>query len=457
MALAQVDFADVIAGNSTFAGDRSHQVTDLYTIARSNGHEKARHPAGRGPGSIAISEPWLRGRGRVLGSSASLCALALEQVKRRGSELRSIELLEKRLQRDDLARRNTAIQHRPKLLSNSGLAIMRPALGAGEIERGEASTRQLSEPGNLSRSRQYNDLHRFCLSGSLELRGRNRRLEENHRVRRSSEIVLRHPKVRVVIVISEGTKSLLRGLGRRSISRHDYGGGRVEVVEQAPERGRSCTGADGNVPDNWKLVIFRHLWRFVLGGAYLPGSTGVALDQILDGRSNFANDDHPTRVAKLAEQRFECGDRFRSFLEDVVGPGEDDCLHGIDLEKRSADESTELCCATGNGEDRPDVEDPRGAGRIRDGNDLDSRRACKAQHRLGDGESRFRIASYDHDLRASRRGIDTRQDRSQKFRNRLGRMRKGVNEILVAARLSGRALSDFLRFQHPKPLFCNVA
>jgi len=53
--------------------------------------------------------------------------------------------------------------------------------------------------------------------------------------------------------------------------------------------------------------------------------------------------------------------------------------------------------------------------------------------------------------------IDARQGRSQKFRNRLGRMRKGVNEILGAAYLSGSALSDFLRFQHPKPLFCNVA
>jgi hypothetical protein len=223
MALAQIDFADVIAGNSAFAGDGTHQVTDFYAIARSNGHEKARHTTGRSPRPIAICRSRLRRRGSVLSRRAPLSALALEQKKRRGSELRGIELLEQRLQGDDLARRNAAIQHRPQLLSNSRLAIMRAALRAGEIERGEPSTRQLSEPGNLSGSRQYNDLNRFCLSGSLELRGRNRRLEENHRVRRSAEIVLRHPKVRVVIVISEGTKSLLRGLGRRRISRHDYG------------------------------------------------------------------------------------------------------------------------------------------------------------------------------------------------------------------------------------------
>jgi hypothetical protein len=36
-------------------------------------------------------------------------------------------------------------------------------------------------------------------------------------------------------------------------------------------------------------------------------------------------------------------------------------------------------------------------------------------------------------------------------------MRKRVDQVLTARDLTGRALSDFLQFRHPNPLFCNVA
>jgi len=100
---------------------------------------------------------------------------------------------------------------------------MRPALRAGEIERGEPSTRQLPEPGNLSGSRQYHDLNRLCLRGSLELSGRHRGLEENHGVRRTSEIRLRYSNVGIVIVITECAEGLLRAFRGRSVTRHYYG------------------------------------------------------------------------------------------------------------------------------------------------------------------------------------------------------------------------------------------
>jgi hypothetical protein len=144
MALAQVDLADVIAGNSALASDGTHQVSDLHTVARSNGHEEARHPAGRGSRAIGVCRSRLRGRRSVLGRRASLGALALEQVERRSSELGGIEFLEERLERDDLARRNATIQYRPELLSHRCLAIMRAALRSGEIERRKSATRQLS-------------------------------------------------------------------------------------------------------------------------------------------------------------------------------------------------------------------------------------------------------------------------------------------------------------------------
>jgi hypothetical protein len=222
MALAKVDLADVVARNSAFAGDHAHQIADLHAIPRSNRHEKTRHAAGGGPGSIGVRRSWLRGWSSIFGCRTSLGTFALEQIKRGGGELRGVKLLEERLERDDLARRNTAIQHCPQLLSYRCLAIVRPALWACEIQGSEPSTCQLSEPGNFPRSRQYDDLNRLCLRGLLELGRRNRRLKENHCVCRAAEIIPRYANVRVVIVITEGAESLLSGLGGRCIARHYY-------------------------------------------------------------------------------------------------------------------------------------------------------------------------------------------------------------------------------------------
>src|ERR1700682_13236 len=129
MAFAQIDFANVIARNSSFAGDRAHQIADLHAVARSDSHEKPRHPARCGLGSIAIRRSRPRDWDGVLSGRAPLGTLALEQVKRGGSELRGIKLLEQGLQRDDLVRRYTAAQHSSQLLSHCFLTIMRAALG----------------------------------------------------------------------------------------------------------------------------------------------------------------------------------------------------------------------------------------------------------------------------------------------------------------------------------------
>jgi hypothetical protein len=457
MALTKVDLADVVARNSAFAGDHAHQIADLHAIPRSDRHEETRHAAGGGPGSIAIRRSWLSGWSSILSCRASLGTFALEEKERRGGELRGVELLEERLECDDLARRNTAIQHRPQLLSHHCLPIVSPALGTGEIQGSEPSTRQLSEPGNFSRSRQYDDLNRLCLSGALELGGRNRGLEKNYRVCGATEIIPRYANVRVVIVITEGAQSLLSALGGRCVTRHDYRRGRVEVVEEASERSGPGAGADRDVAYDRQLVILGRLGNFDFRRTYLPRPASISLDQVLDGWSDFAHHDDPARVAKLAEQPLESGNGLWSFLEYVVGPGEDDCFDGIDFEKRRTDEAAQLCGGAGNREYGARIEDPGGAGRARDWNDFDSGGTRKPQHGLRNRQGSFRIASYYHDLGTSRRGIDTRQDRSEKFRNRLGRVRKGVNQILGASCLSGRALSDFLRFQHPQPLFCNVA
>jgi hypothetical protein len=296
MALAQIDLANVIARNSAFASNCTHQIADLHSVARSDSHEKTRHAAGRSPRSIGVRRSRLRGWSSMLGRRTSLSALALEQIKRRGSELRGIELLEERLERDDLARRNTAIHYRPQLLSHRCFAIMRPALGTGEVEGREPSTGQLSQPGDLAWSRQHHDLHRFRLSGALEFRRRDGGLEENHRVRRTSDVGLRYANVRVVIVITHGAKSLLCALDGRSIARHDYSRRRVEVVEQAPERGGSGAGADSDVPHDRKLVILRHLRHFHFRRTYLLRPACISLDEVLYDRGDFADHDHSTCV-----------------------------------------------------------------------------------------------------------------------------------------------------------------
>jgi hypothetical protein len=93
------------------------------------------------------------------------------------------------------------------------------------------------------------------------------------------------------------------------------------------------------VPDDRKLVILGHLRDFGLRRTYLPRPAGISLDEILDYGSDFADHDDATRVAELAEQRLESGDRLRTVVEYVVSPGENDRFYGIDLEKRSADET----------------------------------------------------------------------------------------------------------------------
>jgi hypothetical protein len=94
MALAKVDLADAVARNSAFARDNAHQIADLHAIPRSNRHEKTRHAAGGSPGSIGIRRSWLCGWSSILSRRTSLGTLALEQIERRGSELRGVELLE---------------------------------------------------------------------------------------------------------------------------------------------------------------------------------------------------------------------------------------------------------------------------------------------------------------------------------------------------------------------------
>src|SRR6267143_863619 len=208
MAFAEVDLANVIAGNSAFASDRAHQIADLHAIARSDSHEKTCHPARCALGSITIRRSRPRDRDGILGGRAPLGTLALEHIKRGGRELHRIKLLQQGLQGDDLTRRNAPVQHGPQLLSHSFLTIMRAALGPAEVERRATPAGQFPWPGDLTGSGQHHDLNRFCLSNALKLRRRNRGLIKNHRMAGRCEIALSDADVRVVIVVAERAESL---------------------------------------------------------------------------------------------------------------------------------------------------------------------------------------------------------------------------------------------------------
>src|SRR4029079_11299499 len=150
--------------------------------------------------------------------------------------------------------------------------------------------------------------------------------------------------------------------------------------------------------------------------------------------------------------RFERGNGAGAIVENVIDPGQHHDANRVQLELGCPDQTAELGCTAGDRQNRPAFEDPSGARGTGDGYDFDSRRPGESKDRLRDGKRGLRIPGHDYDLRSTRRRIDASQGRSQKFRNRLSRMRKSVDQILTARDLSGRALANFLQFRHPNPL-----
>ena len=66
-------------------------------------------------------------------------------MKRRRGHFRGVKFLEQRLQRNDLAGRNSVSEHGAQLLKDGFIAVMRTALGTKESHRRESSARQLSQ------------------------------------------------------------------------------------------------------------------------------------------------------------------------------------------------------------------------------------------------------------------------------------------------------------------------
>ncbi len=331
---------------------------------------------------------------------------------------------------------------------------MRATLGPVKIQRGESPSRQLSEPGDFARRCNHNDLNRLRLRDAVQLRGRHRRLIENHRVRGGApDIAPSHGDRLVILVVAKGSKGARCLGGGGFVARDNKRRRRIEIIEQSPQRAGSGTCSDGDKLDDRHLVIRGYLGRFHIRGPHAPGAPGVALDQIFHSRRQLAGDDDATSIAELAEHCLECGNGLRAFVENVIHPGEGDGAYRVELEERGAYELQNLRRRSSNGENRPGLEDASGAHGTRDGHHLDSSRPGKTENFLRNRESCFRIASHHHDLRASRRWIDAGKSGSQKFRNRLDGVRERVDETLAAPSLSGGALFNFLQFRHPALYF----
>jgi len=62
MAFAEVDLSNAIARNASLSSYHAHQISDLDAIARTDGHEEARHPA---PGGLSSRSSGL-GNGQLM-------------------------------------------------------------------------------------------------------------------------------------------------------------------------------------------------------------------------------------------------------------------------------------------------------------------------------------------------------------------------------------------------------
>jgi hypothetical protein len=232
----------------------------------------------------------------MLGGLSALRTLALQKVERSSSDFRGVEFLEQWLERDCLAWRNATAQYGAELLPDHFLTIVGATLWSSEIEWRKASTGELSQPWQLRGSRHHDDLDGLRLRDALELRWNERRLIKDHGVRGRLEITVGRPKIRVVVVIAERPQGAARFIERTFLPRDNERGWGVEVIEQTPQRAGSRGGCDRHVPDDRQLVVLRYLRRFGVRDPNSPRTAGVALDEILDRRCDFARDDNAVRL-----------------------------------------------------------------------------------------------------------------------------------------------------------------
>ena len=222
MTLTKIDLADTSRGNPAFARDHPHQIAGLHTVASAYRHEEPSHATARGVGTLYVGRPRARH-----GQLARLCgtplrSLTIQQLERGGGDFGGVELLEHRLQRNQLPRWNSARQYRAQLLTNRLLAVVRPPLRTLKIHRSEPSTRQLSKGRNLAWLSEHHYLDRLRLRDPLQLSRRCWRLKEDDGVRGFLEVAAGDADGPIIFVVAQCPYSVCRVSSGRFVARDDY-------------------------------------------------------------------------------------------------------------------------------------------------------------------------------------------------------------------------------------------
>jgi hypothetical protein len=162
----------------------------------------------------------------------TLRPLAVEQLQSRCGDLQRIELLQQRLEGNDLARRDSPHQHRPQFLPYCVLTILCAPLGAVEDDRYQAPSRELPQRRNFSRLGEHDYFHGLAPRCPLQLRGRHWRLVEDHSVRGSLHLAFGDVYRVVIVAIAEGSQGVTHLSQSCSAPSDDRRRWRIQIVEQ---------------------------------------------------------------------------------------------------------------------------------------------------------------------------------------------------------------------------------
>jgi hypothetical protein len=139
-------------------------------------------------------------------------SLALEEPQCRRSYLDSIMLLEKRLQCQDFAGRNSRIEDVSELATDRDIAVTGGSSRGGKCQRLYCSTRKPAKCRKLARLDKRYDRNRIrCCCRSQRCPGQ-REIVKDHRVSRWEYLSSGHPDSRVFGAVSEEPEGLGYGL-----------------------------------------------------------------------------------------------------------------------------------------------------------------------------------------------------------------------------------------------------
>jgi hypothetical protein len=139
-------------------------------------------------------------------------SLALEEPQCRRSYLDSIMLLEKRLQCQDFAGRNSRIEDVSELATDRDIAVTGGSSGGGKCQRLHGGAGKPAKCRELARLDKRYDRNRICCCCRSEGCPRQREIVKDHRVSRWEYLSSGHPDSRVFGAVSQEPEGQGHGL-----------------------------------------------------------------------------------------------------------------------------------------------------------------------------------------------------------------------------------------------------